>query len=415
MHADIITIGDELLIGQVDDTNGSWIAGELNMLGIEVNRILSIGDDHAQIVQTLERSCGYSDLVIITGGLGPTKDDITKNAFAEFLNTSLVLDNNVLDNVKRIIHSKGGQMNDLNKGQALIPEASTVIQNPIGTAPVLWMEKCNTAFISFPGVPFEMKELMQRKILPEIKRYFKTPAIVHRTVLTTGFPEAHLAEYLEEWEKQLPEYIHLSYLPSPGRIRLRLTGVGKVEEELQKAIDKQIEQLKTYIPKAIYGFDNDSLESVVGKLLSERNATLSTAESCTGGRIAYLITSVSGASEYFTGSAVAYSNAIKEKLLNVSKNTLYTYGAVSPSTVEEMARGAKNYFGTDYSVAVSGIAGPSGGTPDKPVGTVWVGVGAPDHVTSKKFFFNDNRDRNIIRFTSAALNFLRMQILGYEY
>lgn len=413
MQAEIITIGDELLIGQVVDTNAAWLANQLDLLGFHVRRISSVPDTQRDIIQALTESAKIADLVLMTGGLGPTKDDITKKALSDYFGMPLKSDPEVLANIHEVIKHKAGSMNGLNEQQAFVPQGSTVIQNPVGTAPVICIKRGKTVYVSMPGVPFEMKYLMREKIIPQIKQFFNTPLILHKTVLTTGIPEAFLAERLESWENNLPGNIKLAYLPSPGRIRLRLSIKGKDYGAMEESLNRQVEKLYDYIPEAIFGFENETLGQVVGEMLEAHNWKLSIAESCTGGHLAYLVTSVPGASNYFTGGIVAYSNAIKIADLAVDEGILQTYGAVSKQTVEAMAKGAKNHFSTDFALAVSGIAGPGGGNDDKPVGTVWVGVSGPGVNKTQKFRFGDNRERNILRASAAALNMLRIAIMEH--
>lgn len=413
MKAEIITIGDELLIGQVVDTNAAWLAEQLDLAGFKVCRITSVSDKLDTIKQALAEAGARSSLVLLTGGLGPTKDDITKKALGEFFDMPLKTDPEVLENIRQVISRKLGVVNGLNEQQAIVPEGCTVFQNTIGTAPVMWFNQKETVYVSMPGVPFEMRHLMREKVIPAIKRHFKTPVIIHKTVLTTGIPEAVLAEKLEPWENALPENVKLAYLPSPGRNRLRLTGFGSNATEIANGLNRQIEKLYAYIPEAIFGFDDESLEQVVGDLLRENKLTLATAESCTGGNIARLVTAVPGASLYFAGGAVAYSNAIKQKDLQVPEELLIKHGAVSEQVVRAMATGAQNHFNTDFTVAVTGIAGPGGGSPEKPVGTVWFAVATPQKVVAQKLGFGDNRNRNIIRSTATAFNMLRLQVLQY--
>ncbi|MCX6256332.1 MAG: competence/damage-inducible protein A [Bacteroidia bacterium] len=408
MQADIITIGDEILIGQVIDTNSAWIAEQLNMTGINVRQIISVSDDHQHIIDTLTDSEMNAYLVIITGGLGPTKDDITKNSLCSFFGSKLVLNETVLQSITNRFVKRGFAINELNRLQAMVPDNCIPLPNTIGTAPGMWFERNGKVIVSLPGVPFEMKALMELEVIPRIKAYFKTQFILHRTVLTFGIPESTLAIKIADWEDSLPDGIKLAYLPSPGLLRLRLSLKGENEEVLKSLAWKKIEELKLIIPEAIYGYDDDSLEKLVGHLLINKNSNLAVAESCTGGKIASMITSISGCSEYFTGSVTAYSNHIKENVLKVKHESLEIYGAVSREVVEQMAFGVRKLFSTDYAIATSGIAGPDGGSEEKPVGTVWIAIASPDGLFSKKYSFGDNRERNIIRASLTALNMLRM-------
>ena len=408
MTADILTIGDEILIGQIINTNSAWIAQQLNLLGIKVNRMISIGDTRDEILNALAESSTRSKFVFITGGLGPTSDDITKPALCEYFNTDLRFDEAVYAQIEEFLKARGGSMNALNREQAMVPVSAKILNNVIGTASGLWFEKDDVIYISMPGVPFEMESLMQNKVLPELKAKFNLPFIYHRTILTIGIPESKLALTIEDWEKQLPSNISLAYLPSPGIVKLRLSAMG--DPYLKNLVESEIPKLKKIIGNAMYGFDNDTMELIVGKLLKEKNATLSLAESCTGGNISKLVTSVSGSSEYYKGGVVAYSNEIKTNQLNVPSQLISKHGAVSQEVVESMAINIINIFESDYSIAISGIAGPNGGSKEKPVGTVWIAIGSKEGIKSQKFVFGDNRERNIARASIFALNMLRNEL-----
>ncbi|HAQ64968.1 MAG TPA: competence/damage-inducible protein A [Bacteroidales bacterium] len=411
MKAEIITIGDELLIGQVIDTNSAWMAAQLNAIGVDVKQITSIADARLQILHALSEAGNRARIVLISGGLGPTRDDITKQTLCEYFDTNLIVDESALADITAFFARRGISMTELNRKQSEMPAVCTSIPNPAGTARGMWFEKDNTIFISMPGVPFEMKTIMTDYVLPALKKRFPNTAVVHRTILTTGLGESFLAARIEAWENSLPGYIKLAYLPQPGIVRLRLTARGCHEDKLQKEIDTLIEKLYGLIPELIFGEGTETLEGVIGKLLLSKKQTMATAESCTGGSIAQKITSVSGSSAYYKGSVVAYSNEIKQQVLNVDHESLAQNGAVSREVVEQMAQGACRVLNTNWAISVSGIAGPDGGTEEKPVGTVWIGVAGPDGVTSQKFLFGDNRERNNIRATIAALNMLRSKIL----
>ena len=410
MTCEIISIGDELLIGQVVNTNASWMAEQLNLAGIKVIRITTISDQNEQILAALEEAGKRFGLILITGGLGPTKDDITKQSLCEYFNTKLVFNEAVYQQITDIFKNRRIAINRLNRAQAEIPENCTPIKNNNGTAPGMWFEKEGKVYVSMPGVPFEMKPMITEYVIPEISKRFNPPAIVHKTILTHGMPESLLASKIEDWENKLPEYIKLAYLPQPGIVRLRLTASGQNKAELEKQISKEIINLKTIIPGLIFGYDKNTLYEIIGNLLSEKGQTLSTAESCTGGYIAHLITSVAGSSDYFKGSVVAYSNQIKEEFLNVKHKSLVDYGAVSKEVVTEMAEGVKHKFNTDYAIATSGIAGPGGGTPEKPVGTIWIAVATPSKTITRLFQMGIHRERNIHRSALAALNMLREEV-----
>lgn len=410
MKAEIITIGDEILIGQIVDTNSTWMGQQLNLLGIEIYQVTSVHDDQSHILKAIDEAGRNADLVLITGGLGPTKDDITKKCLCEYFETELVFHPEVFEHVKSLLSSRNVIINQLNRDQALLPVNCTVLHNPVGTASGMWFEKSGTIFISMPGVPFEMEAIMTEEVFPRLKLLQKSRAIVHKTVLTIGIPESMLAERIEAWEDALPKYIKLAYLPNPMMVRLRLSGYGTDELVLKTEIDKQVKGLLNLIPEAVFGYDNDNLGIVLGRMLVSSGKTMATAESCTGGSIAQLITSNPGSSAYFIGGVVAYSNELKNKLLGVPDRIIEEYGAVSQEVAELMAVGARENLGTDYAVATTGIAGPDGGSVEKPVGTVWIAVAGANGISSKKYVFKHNRERNIIRSTHIALNMLRIFI-----
>lgn len=413
MNAELITIGDELLIGQTVDTNGSWIGEQLNLLGIKVTQISSIRDDREHIISSLNVALNRSDLVILTGGLGPTNDDITKTTLCEFFESQLVLNKQVLQKIETYFKSRGLKMLKVNSDQAMLPNNCETLRNDRGTACGMWFKKNGVDFISLPGVPYEMKGIFLEEILPKLKTQYLISNVVNKTIKTQGIGESFLAEIIKDWETELVSSgLKLAYLPSPGIVKLRITGFGNNENELAKKIDGFINQLKSLIPNYIFGYEKDRLEEVVGELLKSSGSSLSLAESCTGGNIAHLITAISGSSAYYKGSVVAYSNEIKEQLLNVSPNLIKNNGAVSKEVVEQMAIGVKNAFNTDYAIATSGIAGPSGGTKQKPVGTVWIAVANKEKVISKKFSLGNNRERNILISSLSALNMLRLMLLN---
>ena len=413
MQAEIITIGDEILIGQIVDSNSAWIAQRLNETGITIYQITSISDNKEHILSALKQAGSRSDLVLITGGLGPTKDDITKEILCEFFDTKLVFHQPSFEDIKVFVKSRNSVLNELNKKQAEIPENCKAIRNLNGTAPGMWFEKDGKVFISMPGVPYEMKAMMADTIIPGLQAKFKTSNIVHKTILVHGLPEAVLAEKLDNWEEQLPDFLKLAYLPSPGLIRLRFSAYGVEPEIVEKEIVKQVEELKKIVPDNIVGLDKQKLEEEVGILLKNNKLTISTAESCTGGRIANLITSVSGSSNYYLGSIVAYSNEVKTNSLGVSEQNIINFGVVSKQVIEEMARGVKEKLKSDFSIATSGIAGPTGGTDEKPVGTTWISVSGPKKTISEKFQFAGEREQIIDKAARSALNLLRLEILNY--
>jgi len=414
INSEIITIGDEILIGQIVNTNTVWIAQQLNSIGVNVFRMTSIGDSKEIITRTLNKALEDTDIVIITGGLGPTNDDITKNTLADYFDSKLVENKDVLADLKTFLKLRGvKEISKSNYSQCLVPDNCEIIRNIEGTAPGMIFKKNNKLIISLPGVPFEMKLMIENNVFPLLKQKIKLPTIIHKTINTQGIAESKLSEVISDWEKALPSELKLAYLPSPGLVRLRLTANGNNYNDLQQKIEDEVKKLQLIISEYIFGFDDDSLELIIGKLLKNNKFTLSTAESCTGGAIAQLITSVSGSSEYFIGSIISYSNEVKINELGVIEQDLITYGAVSKEVVEQMAIGVKKKLKTDFSIAVSGIAGPTGGTEDKPVGTTWIAVASENKVISKKFQFGDNRLRNIERAKISALNMLKKLIENY--
>ncbi|HLP72830.1 MAG TPA: competence/damage-inducible protein A [Bacteroidales bacterium] len=410
MKATIITIGDELLIGQTIDTNSAWIGSEMSSIGFDVQRIISIHDRRNDILATLGEVSGNNDVVLITGGLGPTSDDITKQTLCEYFNTKLVLNERVLEMVTEMLARRNFRLNERNRCQAEVPEDCSVLENRTGTAPGMWFEKNNTIYVSMPGVPHEMKYIMTEHVLPELTKRFTSQVIIHKNIMTYGLPEAMLAEQLESFEKELPGSVRLAYLPASGVIKLRLTGTGNCREQVRQIIDQQVGKLYSTIPRYIYSEDEAPIEKVIGLMLQDKKATLCTAESCTGGAIAGMITSIPGSSFWYKGSVVAYSNEIKTRVLGVPEGVIARHGAVSREVVTILASGARKVFKTDYAVATSGIAGPDGGTDEKPVGTVWIAVASPEKVVTEKYVFGNERLVNIRRFSLAALDLLRKQI-----
>lgn len=411
MVVDILTIGDEILIGQTVDTNSNFIAGQLSLLGVMIHQITAIPDDPKHIMAAIANAEKYADTIIITGGLGPTKDDLTKKTLADYFGMKLELNCEVLAHVELLLSERGVTMNSLNRNQALVPKGAIVLPNRVGTAPGLLFERNGKRYISLPGVPFEMVHLIQEQVLPYLIKLLDDAVVVHSTVMTIGLPESTLAQMLTEWESNLPTYIKLAYLPSPTALKLRLSARGNSRAMLEKEVQNQIAMLQRIIPDNIFSYIDESIEVTIGKVLSDKNMTLSVAESCTGGNIAHLITSVAGSSRYFKGGVVAYSNEAKIKLAGVAPSTLEKNGAVSREVVSELVIGCKQIFGSDYAIAISGIAGPGGGTPEKPVGTTWMAVAGPQGVVVESFIFKDNRERNIIRASVRALNLLRIELL----
>ena len=409
--AEIITIGDELLIGQTVDTNSAWIGSELSLAGIRVNRITSISDNREEIKSALDESSSRAGIILITGGLGPTSDDITKETLCEYFGGKMVLSEEVLTEVTERLRRRNFPMNENNRRQALVPDSCTVLQNRTGTAPGMLFEKNDRLFISMPGVPFEMKYIMREHVLPMISKRYQGNFIIHRNIMTFGTFEALLAERLEPFERELPSGIRLAYLPEQGVIKLRLTASGDSEQTIRNMVEQQVEKLYRILPDVIYGEDEVSLEESIGNILLMRGLTVSIAESCTGGKIASLVTSVPGSSAWFKGSVVAYDNRIKEEILGVRGEIIEAHGAVSMETAAAMAIGVRKIMGTDYSVAVTGIAGPAGGTLEKPVGMVWMAVASERGIATEKQTFGDDRISNISRSSNSALNFLRRQII----
>ena len=410
MRADIITIGDEILIGQIVDTNSAWIAARLGEIGVSIRRKYSIGDRREEIIDAVEESLAKSELVIITGGLGPTKDDITKRVLAEMFHSPMVCDQETYERVERMMTARGIAFNDLNKGQAMVPECCTVLANHKGTAPGMWFEREGRVVVSLPGVPFEMEALMLESVLPKVSEHFDLAAVVHKTAITYGLAESMMAEHIAAWEDALPPHLHLAYLPSPSQLRLRLSAYDMDKAQAEKEIDEQFEQLLPLLGDYFVGWGDTTVQSAVAKLLLEKGATLSAAESCTGGALSAKFTAMSGASEYFGGGVVSYDNSVKENVLGVSRENLDTYGAVSEQVARQMAEGVRRVCGTTYGVATTGIAGPSGGTPDKPVGTVWMAVATPTRTIAKVVVHGKIRAVNIERAATAAINMLRLEL-----
>lgn len=411
MKAIIINIGDELLTGQVTNFNASWMAEQLNKTGIEVLRINVISDRENEIISALKEAEPLADIILLTGGLGPTNDDITKQTLCKYFNTRLIFNEETYIDITEFFRHRGSEVTEINKMQAEIPEGSKAISNHEGTAPGLWTERNGKIFVAVPGVPFEMKPMMSGIIIPLLEERMCGEFIVHKTVLTQGIAESLLAGMISDWENNLPPDISLAYLPSPGLVRLRLSARGKNKEILKNIIDKQISSLSELIKDNIYGYDSETMEMIVGRLLTDAGKTVVTAESCTGGYISHAITKVQGSSAYFKGSVVAYSNEIKENILGVKHETLVKYGAVSEETVKEMAVNARIKLNADYAVAVSGIAGPDGGTAEKPAGLIWIAIASDDNVLTQNFRFGNNRLVNIERTSVTALNMLRKEIL----
>ena len=414
IKATIITIGDEILIGQIVDTNSASISKHLNAAGITVEEKLSIGDEAEQIEQTLQRVLLSSQVVIITGGLGPTKDDITKHTLARIFNSSMHEDERVCEHVRTLLERRGISFNDLNRGQAMVPDCCTVLFNAYGTAPGMWFEtESGAVVISLPGVPFEMEHLMEDEVMPRLKAHFSLHANVHRTMITAGLPESMLAERIEEWEDALPRWMKLAYLPAPNIVRLRLSAYDREDgQAAREAMNAEFDKLHNIIPGHIVGFEGATMQSLVHEVMRERGLTLATAESCTGGTIASLFTAMAGASAYFLGGVVAYANEVKRDVLGVNYDDIMTHGAVSETVARQMAEGVRRTTGADYAIATTGIAGPTGGSEAKPVGTVWMAVATPTHTVAVMRNSGLDRGQIISRASAYAIELLYKELKG---
>ena len=410
MVAEIITIGDEILIGQVVDTNSAWLGQHLNECGIRVVQITSVRDDRQAIHESFDAALVRADLVLVTGGLGPTKDDITKHALAEYFHTILVRDPATYEYLEQWLSAKGMRFNELNQRQADVPAGCTVIANRNGTAPGMWFDRNGKVLVSMPGVPFEMKAMMTGEVLPRLKSRFNLDHIIHKTVVTYGIPESELAIRLEAWEDALPSGLKLAYLPNPNNIRLRLSAYRGDEKRLREEIDRQFGLLQKIIPDHFLGFETATLEEAVADLLAGRGETLSVAESCTGGAVASRFTALPGASRYFLGGVVAYGNDLKTNVLGVDAADLGEHGAVSETVARRMAEGVRQLTGSTYALSTTGIAGPGGGTPEKPVGTVWMALATPDGTFAQKRLFGNLREQNIQRAAATVIDALRMYL-----
>ena len=413
MKAAIITIGDEILIGQIVDTNSGFIAKSLDKIGIDIHEIISISDNKKHILETFAKLQNQVDLVLITGGLGPTKDDITKHTFCEYFEDQLVrneeVEKHVIELIEKAMNRPASQMN---KDQALVPSKCTVLHNAGGTAPGMWMKKENSVYISLPGVPYEMKYIVENGIIPKIVKEYKRPYIIHKTILTYGQGESLVAERIEDWENNLPEFIKLAYLPSPGRVRLRLSARGIDKELLEQKINENVLLLTQLIGDIIVGYEEDeTIEVMLGRLLTSKNATLATAESCTGGKIAQVITSVPGASNYFKGSVVSYATETKISLLGISSELIKEYSVVSFEVAKEMALAVKRIMNTDYAIATTGNAGPSKGDGNSEIGTVFIAIVTPDNLVVEEFNFGQPRVKVIDRTVNKAFEMLQKEIL----
>ncbi len=415
MQAEIISIGDELLIGQTVNTNSSWLGENLNKIGIRVHRSTTISDDRREIIQGLNEASARSQVIIMTGGLGPTKDDITKHTLSEFFNTGLILNEEALERITGFFRERGIPLLEENRSQAYLPESCTVIQNFRGTACGMWFEKNGVVFVSMPGVPYEMYSMMEEQVFPKLLTRFDRPNIRHRTILTIGAGESSIAKQIEAWENSLEEHsIKLAYLPSPGMVKLRMSMYRGLPELQKKIMDQKEKELMAIVGSLVYGFEKETLQSVVGDLLRSRNETLAVAESLTGGFLAHLITSIPGASDYFVGSITSYVNRIKEDELQVAASTISEKNVVSREVAEAMAVGIRKKFKTSWGLATTGVAGPTGGSEEIPVGTVWMAVASEMGVHAFTFRYGKNRMQNIEMAANSALNVLRKEILRWS-
>ncbi|MCE7863247.1 MAG: competence/damage-inducible protein A [Bacteroidetes bacterium CHB5] len=408
--AELLIIGDEILYGQITDTNSQWMSVELDKIGIKVVRRTTVGDVESEILTAFAEAEKRADVILITGGLGPTSDDLTKPCLAKYFNCDLQIHDEALAEVTEFFKSRGRELTELNRQQAALPSACVKITNALGTAPGMWFDKGDKIFMSMPGVPHEMKKMMTDHVIPRLRKKYPLPVIHHKVIRTIGIGESFLAEKIADWEKALPSHIKLAYLPSLGEVRLRLTGFGSSLTELENETNQLVDSLKTRIDQFIYGYGEDPIEVVLGRTLRDRKLTLSIAESCTGGYLSHLITSVPGSSEYFLGTMIPYAYEIKMRQLGVKPETLEKYGAVSEPTIVEMANIVRAKFSTDIGVATSGIAGPGGATPDKPVGTVWIAYSDKHHTVTKKLQLTKDRMLNIKLASTAVLNLIRLSL-----
>jgi len=416
MIAEIITIGDEILIGQIVDTNSAYISKELNKIGVSVHQITSIEDERTHILQTLTEASQRADIIIITGGLGPTKDDITKKCLCEFFDDKLVRNEEVLKHIEYLFDKYiETPISDLNRDQALLPSKAVALHNEYGTAAGMWFEHNGKVFISMPGVPYEMKGLIEREVIPRLIKNYSRPVILHKTIITYGLGESAIAEKIEEWEDNLPENIKLAYLPNLGKVRLRLSARGDNEDHLWDLINNQITALYEYIGDIIYGFEEDEpIEVIIGRMLAEKGWTLSTTESCTGGRLASKFTKAPGSSASFKGSLVCYSTEAKTELLGVSGKLIEKYSVVSAEVVKAMAQGARNKFHTEFAISTTGNAGPTKGESDAELGTVFIGIATPNGVTAHQFNFGNHREKVIGKSVNKAMELLQQSIIKFE-
>jgi len=411
VNAEIISIGDELLYGQIMDTNSKWLSEEMDKIGIRVVRRTTVGDDEKSLLHAFNAASSRADVILMTGGLGPTKDDLTKQLLAAYFGSSLTLFPDALEDVRRLFESRGKELTPTNRGQAYLPTNCTYIRNAVGTAPGMWFEEAGKIWMSMPGVPHEMKYLMEQEVIPRLKKAYRLPVIYHKLIRTVGIGESWLSDLISAWEEKLPDHIRLAYLPSLGEVKLRLTGFGTDQDRIAREVEEQIDRLKPLIPQYIYGYNQETLPVAIGHLLTQRGETLALAESCSGGYISHLITGIAGSSNYFNGGIIPYHNAYKEQLLGVSEAVLLREGAVSEATVIEMATRVREKFNASYGLSSSGIAGPGGGTEEKPVGLVWIACHNGRRCYTRKLQLTQDRTVNIHLTAIAALNLLRQTVL----
>ncbi len=410
VKAEIIAIGDELLYGQIMDTNSHWISQELDLIGVKVVRKTTVGDNRTDILTAFAEAEKRADLILITGGLGPTQDDLTKPLLAEYFGCEIREVPEAVAAIGEFFRKRGRELTPLNIQQGHLPTCCTYIPNEIGTAPGMWFEQNGAYWMSMPGVPYEMKKLMKDFVIPKLPQLFDLPVIYHRVIKTVGIGESWLADLIKDWENALPEHIRLAYLPSPGHVKLRLTAFGNDKTNLAQQVSSQIDLVMPLISKYVYGYDEETLESAIGKLLKSEGKTLALAESCTGGYVSHLITSIAGSSGYFLGSVIPYHNEFKQQILGVQAETLTNHGAVSEETVKEMSIGVRKVFGSDFGISSSGIAGPDGGSAEKPVGTVWISCSGKEVLEARKLQLTQDRMLNIQLTAVAILNLLRICI-----
>ncbi len=410
--AEILTIGDEILYGQIADTNSQWMSAQLDELGVKVIRKTTVGDTELDILEAFAQAEARADIVLITGGLGPTNDDLTMPMLAHYFGSEIIMNEDVLHHVQDFFERRGRTFTELNRRQALVPELAEVLHNDLGTAPGTWYERNGKVFVSMPGVPHEMKNLMKKLVIPKLRDFFHTPVIYHRLVKTVGIGESFLADKIKDWEDSLPDHISLAYLPSVGHVKLRLTAVGEDRQVLKEEVQSRIDALLPLAEKYIYGYDDMTLEKAIGEMLKSQSKTLALAESCSGGYIQHKLTTIAGSSDYFQGGVVPYHNDHKINVLGVKLETLEAHGAVSEACVKEMAEGVRRVFNADIGAATSGIAGPGGGTPDKPVGTVWIAYADGNQTVAKKLQLTQNRILNIELTEISILNLVRKSLKG---